>query len=249
MIWDTCHGSDQICPIHGLAYRLVESQEQVATRSMVDTLDEQALLEVMLDEVKPPYPPSAEGYHYLLCTPFRYPPLPYGSRFGGRDQPSLFYAAKSVTTSLAETAYYRGVYLYSMSEPPSHPTRTEHSLFTVGYETASGIQLQNPPFNQYQDILTHIDDYHETQGLGKNMREAGVEGFEYVSARDPNHGICIALFDPAPFIGKTPLSQEIYFCDLSSSDVVFKEKSGNDIFRYSMSRFLRKDGTFPRPAL
>lgn len=248
MIWDTCHGSAHIGPIQGIAYRLVESQEQVATRSMVDTLDEQSLLEQMLDEVKPPYPPNAEGYHYLLCTPFRYPPLPYGSRFGSRDQPSLFYAAKSATTSLAETAYYRCVYWHSMSEPPPQPIRTEHSLFSVGYETVSGIQLQNPPFNKYQSALTRIDDYHVTQALGKDMREAGVAGFEYVSARDPDQGLCIALFDLAPFVDEAPLSQEIYFCDLSSSDVVFKPKSGREIYRYSMSNFYTVDGTFPRPA-
>ena len=61
---------------HGRLLRLVESQEQVATNSLVRTLAEQALLEDLIEASKPPLPATGHGLHYLLATPFRYPPLP-----------------------------------------------------------------------------------------------------------------------------------------------------------------------------
>ena len=65
-------------------YRIVETQEYAATMNLVDDLEEQELLEQLLDEVKPPYKKGTQKLHYLISTPFRYPPLKYGSRFGDR---------------------------------------------------------------------------------------------------------------------------------------------------------------------
>ena len=44
----------------------------VSTLKLVDTLAEQALLEDILEESKPPVPPECRHLHYLLSTPFRY---------------------------------------------------------------------------------------------------------------------------------------------------------------------------------
>ena len=110
-IWHKCDGESHITPIKGVCYRLVESQEQIATLGYVDTLEEQVLLEEMLDAVKPAYPMAGDDYHYLLKTPFRYPPLEWGSRLGSKHEASLFYAGLSVTSTLAESAYYRFVFL------------------------------------------------------------------------------------------------------------------------------------------
>jgi len=57
-IWSVCQGEAHIRPIQGVLYRLVENQEQVATLGYVDTLDEQAVLEALLENSKrlPPLP-------------------------------------------------------------------------------------------------------------------------------------------------------------------------------------------------
>ena len=107
MVWDACNGAQQIGSLKGTLYRLVESQEQVATLGYVDTLDEQALLEEMLESTKPVYREGLMTYHYLLSTPFRYPPLKWGSRFGAVHEPSIFYGGSTVDVTLAESAYYR----------------------------------------------------------------------------------------------------------------------------------------------
>ncbi|MDP1329436.1 hypothetical protein Q6280_28035, partial [Klebsiella pneumoniae] len=74
-IWLECGGLERIKPIRGVLYRLVESQEQVATVGYVDSLEEQAVLEELLEGSKPAYPGDLQSQplHYLLKTPFRYP--------------------------------------------------------------------------------------------------------------------------------------------------------------------------------
>ncbi|MCC3263614.1 RES family NAD+ phosphorylase, partial [Paenibacillus polymyxa] len=76
------------------------------------------LLEELIETSKPQLPPSTETLHYLLKTPFRYPPLRWGSRFGRRHEPSLFYAALRLETAMAEAAYYRFVLWEGMASPP-----------------------------------------------------------------------------------------------------------------------------------
>ena len=66
----------------GSCWRIVESQYRVSTMKLVDTADEQATLELLLDQTKPPVPAECRGLDYLLFTPFRYgAPYPNGSRF------------------------------------------------------------------------------------------------------------------------------------------------------------------------
>ncbi len=67
--WQSIDWEKVIRPIHGTLYRLVESQEQIATRQLVDTLEEQALLEEMLDAVKPPYPYRFIFWHSMQAPP------------------------------------------------------------------------------------------------------------------------------------------------------------------------------------
>ena len=109
-IWTQCAGPSEIRPLRLTPWRVVESQHQVATRKLVDTLDEQALLEELIDGAKPPDATNGR-LHYLIATPFRYPPLKHGSRFGTAHERGIWYGAESVATAMAEVAYYRLVFL------------------------------------------------------------------------------------------------------------------------------------------
>lgn len=249
MIWQFCNGTEQIRPISGTLFRLVESQEQVATTGYVDTLEEQAVLEELLELSKPDYPeePPA-GLHYLLSTPFRYPPLEWGSRFGRKHEPSLFYGGESLQATLAESAYYRFVFLLAMDgEPPAKRLNTEHTLFTIGYSTQRGIQLQHSPFDVYADQLTDPRDYAPSQALGSEMREAGVEAFQYRSARSMQSGVCAALYTVASFINNQPDTTAQWLCELTTTSVAFKAVASPRIYHYPLSQFA-VDGMFPLPA-
>ena len=72
--------ADSVRPASALLWRGVEAQHKVATMRLVDSLDDQAELERLLEASKPPLPPAAQGLHYLLSTPFRYR-SPHPSRF------------------------------------------------------------------------------------------------------------------------------------------------------------------------
>lgn len=248
MIWETCEGARHLQTISGTAWRLVESQEQIATLGYVDTLEEQAILEELLDSVKPPYPANTESLHYLLKTPFRYPPLRWGSRFGRVHEPGIFYAGCEANTTLAESAYYRFVFWYSIASAPIKNTITSaHTLFSITYATDSGICLHEAPFNQFQTQLTHPHNYSLTQQLGSDMRSAGVQAFEYHSARDPEKNRCVGLFVPATLAQKKPDDMTQWLCELSVAEVAFKQVGQKEIIRFALDNFL-VDGYLPMPA-
>ena len=247
-LWDECGATALIQPIAGTLHRLVESQEQVATSRLVGSLERQALLETMLESTKPPLRPGTDRLHYLLATPFRYPPLRHGSRFGSRAEPSLLYGSLSVRTVLAESAYYRCVFWQGMTVPPPGPLVTQHTLFTARYRTAKGIRLQMPPCDRHRVALTDPARYDATQATGAAMREAGVEAFEYESARDPGHGTNIGLFAPQALASTKPTSLESWLCETSDDGVRLLARDGNALHEFPVATFL-VDGTLPAPAV
>ena len=245
-IWSACDEQIKTVRLEGELVRVVESQEQIATNKIVDDLNEQAILEGLLENTKPPIPASAQHLHYLLYTPFRYPPLKYGSRFGARFESSLFYSSRNLPTALAETAYYRLLFWTGMSEPPSSgQLTTQHTAFTVTIMAEQGLQLQSPPFSQYQQKLTNKSSYTETQLLGSAMRENGVEAFEYLSARNENEGLNIALFTPDVIQDTAPTTTVNLICKTDGEGVMFIDDN-KDVYQYAMSSFT-EDGQFPLP--
>lgn len=245
--WKACLANIQPVALSGTLLRLVESQEQVATHQLVSSLSRQAILEEMLEATKPPLRKHSEGLHYLLATPFRYPPLKYGSRFGSRNEPSLFYGSRETRTVLAETAYYRFLFWFGMAIPPSSKLDTQHTLFEAMYQTDKGCKLQAPPFAAYSAELTHCSNYKATQELGSLMREVGIQAFEFISARDPGKGLNIALFTPEVFSCKKPISQESWLCELTGEYVRFHVVPGTEIYEFPLEAF-QVEGKLPQPA-
>ena len=248
MLWQQLDGEQQVKPLQGRLFRLVESQTRVATLEYVDSLEEQALLEELLETVKPAYRDDQDQLHYLLRSPFRYPPLPWGSRFGRPHEPGLFYAGGSVHTTLAEAAYYRLLFWYSMNGPtPKDRIHTEHTLFSARYRTRRGVQLHKPPFSRFREELSHPSDYAACQQLGTAMREAGVEVFQYLSARDRGSGYCVALFSPAGFHVRQPEAISLWQCELTADSATFRLTASNSLTRFPLADFLC-DGQLPLPA-
>jgi len=147
-------------------WRMVESQETAATLNIVDSMEEQALLEELLDTVKPVYREGTEGMHYLLKTAFRYPPLRHGSRFGTRLLPSFFYASEKPKTALTETAYYRFVFLHDMQQPYNQEIDSSHSLFCVSIASQRCLDLYSPQFSSLRSQLIDPVNYSLCQTIG-----------------------------------------------------------------------------------
>ena len=247
-VWEACGGARNIEPISGTLYRLVESQEQVATLSYVDTLEEQEMLEALLETAKPPYPEQERDLHYLLKTPFRYPPLKWGSRFGRVFEPSIFYGGKGISTTLAESAYYRLVFWYSMEgDPVTASLRSEHTLFSVDYAAKRGVKLNAGPFIEHFPTLKHPVDYTPCQQLGSAMRTADIDAFEYASARDSQGGACVGLFTPEALAQHEPADMRPWLCVTSAAQVSFKRKDASGVYTYHLDDFLHH-GMLPFPA-
>ena len=76
-IWTQCAGGSKVARLRLSPWRVVEAQHQVSTRKLVDSIDEQAILEQLIETSKP-VDATAGRRHVLLATPFRYPPLRHG---------------------------------------------------------------------------------------------------------------------------------------------------------------------------
>lgn len=248
-IWIDTDANRHVKPLDTVAFRIVESQEKVATMTLVDTVEEQMLLETILEDSKPAACKNNDKHHYLISTPFRYPPLRHGSRFGIRSRPGLFYASLQTRTTLAECAYYRFVFWQGMSEPPAIARLiTEHTTFAVTVKCARALYLEQAPFTDYSHEISHPNHYEATQSLGESMRAAKVEAFTYPSARDTDPGLNIGVFTPEAIQCKRPLREQLWSCITTAEQVSFMRLHSTDHpLNFPLEHFLH-DHKLPIPA-
>ncbi len=252
-IWTRCAGRTRSTRIECRPWRVVEGQHLLSTRHLVDSAAEHDLLERLLDDAKPPLPkgPGFAGLHHLLFTPFRYPPLRHGSRFGTRGERSLWYGAEQLETAQAEYAYYRRVF-FAGTTAWLLPNTIAVTAFRAGVETRRGIDLTRAPFEAHRGRLTSKREYAETQRLGGEMRGAGVEAVRYHSARCPKGGACLGLFTPAAFAARTPLRPaQNWQCTVTAQqDVEYRRQgvAGVERVDFPCATFL-VDGELPQPAV
>ena len=237
-------------------WRVVESQHVVATRKLVDSSAEQQLLEEMIEGVKPPFPaePEFTGLHYLLSTPFRYPPLRHGSRFGTRAERGIWYGADERGTAFSEAAYYRLVFLEG-TEAELTPIHADLTVFRGWVTTERGLDLTEEPWSAAEDRISSPVRYDVPQRLGARMRAAGVHAFRFRSARDPNGGGNVGVLTPEAFFRKRPDGFETWYCVVTPTAVemarrhsVRPTRQALHVYRFSRVHF-EVDGRLPMPAL
>ena len=208
------------------AWRVVEDQSQTATRKLVDSDQEQERLEELIESVKPHIPagPEWDHLHYLLFTPFRYPPLAHGSRFGRRSERGLWYGSAKVETALAETAFWRLQFLNATAAD----IRSELVLtaFCVSLSSRLAVDLTAAPLAAYESKMSSKTSYEWSQPLGGAMRADGVQFCRYVSARDPERGTNAAVFSPAAFVRKTvsDRSRENWHSYATKTEIEFRRQ-------------------------
>jgi RES domain-containing protein len=230
-IWTQCEGRSRLRPLAGEPWRVVESQHRFSTRKLVDSDLEQQVLEELIDAGKPPAE-GRKGLHFLLYTPFRYPPLPHGSRFGRRGERGIWYGSEDQRTLFAEAAYYKLLFLEGTTADLT-PLMAELSAFGASYRTERGIDLLRPPFDAHHSAIASPSQYGAAQRLGQDMREAGVEVFRYPSARDAGGGVNVGLFTPRAFTARRPSVPETWGCVATREAVEFMK---TDVFRRPRSR-------------
>ncbi|MEZ4265946.1 MAG: RES family NAD+ phosphorylase [Myxococcota bacterium] len=208
----------------------------VSTRKLVDSDDEQRLLDAMLDSSGPARAPESYKLHPLLAGPLRPPPLAYGSRFGDTSERGIWYGALEPRTAFAEAAFYRLLFVGD-SEAKLEPLILELLLFSVPVSSKCGVDLTKPPFDAYEHLIGSRESYAETQRLGTAMREAEVEAFLYPSARDPERGTNVGVFSARAFASDRPSTPTAWVCHLGKDAVEISEKS---VFERRRVRFERR---------
>ena len=173
--WTPAALSSERRRLSGVCWRVVEAQHRVSTMKLVDTLAEQALLESLVDETKPPVPPDCRHLHHLLSTPFRYgAPYPTGSRFRRAGlTPGVFYASKAPETAVTEMAYHRLLFFADSPATPWQARAGEYTAFAARYRTAAGIDLTAPPFTAQRAVWAAHNPAGDRTKSDESSQEAG----------------------------------------------------------------------------
>lgn len=244
-LWEECGG---VTHIHSLAvtpWRVVETQEKSYTRKLVSSSEELDILEDLIEKNKPKIDKSIQGYyHYLLFSPFRYPPLKHGSRFGRIFEPSLWYGALKVETALREVAYYRLLFLHDTEA--NLKLNIPLSAYSVKAASKKSIDLTQKPFADFYKKISSPVSYEYSQPLGTAMRKDSVELFLYYSARTTLLEKNVGIFYPRVFTDKKPLQEPLgWNCYADKTVVEFRpiSRSGKkENLIYYLEEFLQ-DGS------
>ncbi|MDB5671824.1 MAG: hypothetical protein JWO25_2783 [Alphaproteobacteria bacterium] len=226
-----------LAPYRRRVVRVVEGQHLISTNRLAASPEAQALLEALVEEVKPPWPEAARGLHFLLATPFR-----YGHRFGSRfrsagQRPGIFYASEGIAAAIAETAYLR-MRFFSRSPGAVLPaTTTEYTSFSVPVRAERALDLTLPPFAGRTALWTS-DDYRPCRQLAAAARAISAQAIRYRSARDPAGGINLALLDPSGFTAAAPrIEQSWHFRFVGASLAILASFPARDRFGFDFADF------------
>ncbi|HVJ00302.1 MAG TPA: RES family NAD+ phosphorylase [Sphingomonas sp.] len=219
-------------------WRLVEAQHRISTNRLAATTEDQALLEQLVEEVKPRLPAAAQGLHYLLATPFRYGHKK-GSRFrAAGERPGIFYASEQIATAIAETAFWRLLFLSRSPgfTPPS--AVVEHSAFTVPIAVDRLLDLARRPFAAHAGRWGDPDDYSACRAFASAARKIAAQAIRYTSVRDPEHRANLALLDPAGFAASSPrIEQTWHFRYENGRLTAFAAFPSTDRYSFTFAQF------------
>lgn len=217
-IWAVCEGDQCKKNMSLEPWRVVEAQHILSSRDLVDSWDEHDVLEALIESTKPLV---QQEKNYLIFTPFRYPPLKYGSRFGRVFEPSIWYGSLALETAFTEVAYYRLKFLNDTSGDLGY-LDISMTAFTAFLKTSNGIDLSGHPFDKFLEKISNKNTYEDSQLLGTIMRSQSIDAFIYTSARANNNAKNVGVFTPNVFRMKQNqyiANQQTWLC-LANTEVI-----------------------------
>ncbi len=213
-------------------WRAVEAQHVASTTRLVDNLAEHEVLEDILEGTKPHRAAGTADLHYLLATPFRYPPWASGSRFRAPTDPGVFYGAEERRTACAELGYWRWRFLTD-SAGLEHLGPVPHTVFRSRIDTLA-VDLRTKPFSRHARKWTDPDDYTATQAFARTARHARIGLVRYRSVRDPQKGGCGALLDAGGFTPpRRPVAEQTWFLTVTRTISAWQRGGEQFEFRWA----------------
>lgn len=201
------------------AWRGVEAQHVVSTMRLVDTPGEQALLETLLEESKPPAPAMSAPKHFLLFTPFRYRPQ-HPSRFRRGGTLGVWYGAEALYAACAEVAYWRHRFVLDSAGLVNEDVLTEHSFFQAVVDGLA-VDLMSPPWLAAREAWTHGSDYTHTHEIAAAAAAHHVQWICYESVRAPGHRCAAVLDVDALDMLPDGVFQQTWYCKANRESVMF----------------------------
>ena len=144
---------------------------------------------------------------------------PYGSRFTDGSF-GVFYAGRTLDTSIAETKHHREVFLRATSEPR---IELDMRVYAVDLDT----MLHD--IRGMKDTMAEVYDpssYAASQALAIEIRTSGSSGLAYDSVRNPD-GECAAIFKPRVLSNCRQERHLTYVWDGSSISTVYEKRDLN----------------------
>jgi hypothetical protein len=259
--WTPAALSSDARALEGICWRLVEAQHRISTLKLVDSVDEQAVLERLVDDTKPPVPPECRGLDYLLATPFRYgAAYPTGSRFrrAGMTE-GVFYASEEPATAVAEMAFHRLLFFADSPSTPWPENAAQYTAFSVQYATKKAIDLTRPKYAVDRALWMHLTDYQYCQAFADTARAAKIQIIRYVSVRHPAGGMNIALLTCRAFAKREPGTRRQTWhiqlndagahaiCEAPKASMTFDRDCFAADPRIAKLRWERGTGAWPKP--
>lgn len=217
-VWSVDWFDGGVAPAAMMAWRGVEAQHVVSTMRLVDTPEEQALLEALLEGSKPPAPTLKAPKHFLIYTPFRYRPR-HPSRFRKAGTRGIWYGAEELYAACAEVAYWRHRFVLDSAGLTDGDVVTEHTFFQAEIN-GSSINLMAQPWIAARDAWTHGSDYTHTQAVAEGAAERVVQWICYESVRAPGHRCAAVLDVEALEIVANGTTQQTWHCKANRESVM-----------------------------
>lgn len=213
----------------GSVWRIVDAQYTAGTMKLVDTREEQDILDGLLDSQQRTLPEAFRQLDPLLAAPFRANTLRTGSRFRAVTDPGVFYGAIKVDTACAEQGYWRWKFLQDAPELPDIKP-VAHTAFEADIATLA-IDLREAPFARDAAQWNHKTSYSATQALAWSARAANLGAVRYASVRDPERGECVAVLTPAAFSAAIPHPvRQTWWLRVRRTEVLWRSEQRSLVF-------------------
>lgn len=245
--WTPEELSSELGPLQGKYWRAVEAQHKKSTMKLVDSADEQMILELEIEHAKPPAASGSESYDYLLSTPFRYgAPYPHGSRFRRAGITlGVFYCCESPITAMAEMAFARLLFFAESPATPFPNNPAEYSVFAVQIRTSKCLDITTPPLLRDEPLWTQLSNYSFCQELADIARHCRAESIRYKSVRDPSGGANLAVLSMDAFGVKSKVDMQSWHLHLQRNVAWAKCEAPSQTVSFDATLFLQDERLAP----
>jgi hypothetical protein len=238
--WTRAELSSELTPLTCEVWRAVEAQHRISTMKLVDSVEDQGILEEEIEASKPPVPPECRPLDYLLYTPFRYHSrYPTGSRFrrAGLGK-GVFYGSAAAATAMAERAFLQLLVFAESPDTPFPGNPLEFTVFAVPLQTPFALDLTQPPLARDKALWSALSDYRPCQDLADVARECSAEALQYTSVRDPDGGRNFAVLSCCAFAASHPVGRQPWHMQLQRHAVWAKCEAPAHAVTFDMAHFL-----------